>query len=87
MTSIPVNTPSTPQDPARSALSTQKELAEFQRAIGTPERCAFPVIVALHGAVVGLGVDLASACDIRYAASNTAFSVKVSFLCIFFNPL
>ncbi|KAF9463984.1 Delta2-dienoyl-CoA-isomerase [Collybia nuda] len=64
------------QDAARASLAMRKVLLEFQQAIGTPERCPFPVIVAVHGLVVGLGVDLISACDIRYAASNTTFSIK-----------
>ncbi|RDB21108.1 Delta(3,5)-Delta(2,4)-dienoyl-CoA isomerase, mitochondrial [Hypsizygus marmoreus] len=66
----------TSQDAARASLSMRGVLLEFQHAIGAPERCAFPVIVAVHGPVVGLGVDLISACDIRYAASNAAFSIK-----------
>lgn len=71
-----VSTSDTSQDPARASLAMRKVLHEFQHAIGAPERCPFPVIVALHGPVVGLGVDLISACDIRYAASNTSFSIK-----------
>jgi delta(3,5)-delta(2,4)-dienoyl-CoA isomerase len=62
---------------ARGALNVRKTLVEFQRAIGAPERAPFPVIVALHGHVVGLGVDLIGPCDIRYAASNTLFCIKV----------
>lgn len=65
------------QDAARASLAMRKVLLEFQHAIGAPERCSFPVIVAIHGLVVGLGVDIISACDIRYAASSTSFSIKV----------
>ena len=67
-------------DSARASLAMRKDLLEFQHAIGAPGRCPFPVIVALHGAVVGLGVDLISACDIRYAASDASFTIKVSTL-------
>ena len=66
------------QDSARASLSMRMVLLEFQHAIGAPGRCSFPVIAALHGAVIGLGVDLISACDIRYAASDASFSIKVS---------
>jgi delta(3,5)-delta(2,4)-dienoyl-CoA isomerase len=63
-------------DRARAFLAMRKYLLEFQHAIGAPGRCPFPVIAALHGAVVGLGVDLISACDIRYAASDASFAIK-----------
>ncbi|KAF9070438.1 Delta2-dienoyl-CoA-isomerase [Rhodocollybia butyracea] len=54
-----------------------KQIIPFQKAITAPERCLFPVIAAVHGMVVGLGVDMISACDIRYAASNAKFTIKV----------
>ncbi|KAF9523150.1 Delta2-dienoyl-CoA-isomerase [Crepidotus variabilis] len=64
------------RDNARAALQTHKIILEFQHAIGAPERAPFPVIVALHGHVIGLGVDIIGACDIRYAASNAVFAIK-----------
>jgi delta(3,5)-delta(2,4)-dienoyl-CoA isomerase len=66
------------EDGARTSLAMRKVLLDFQHVIGAPSRCPFPVIAALHGAVIGLGVDLISACDIRYAASDTSFSIKAS---------
>ncbi|KAM6488869.1 Delta2-dienoyl-CoA-isomerase [Amanita muscaria] len=63
-------------DTARSIIALREYLTEFQNAIGTPGHCPFPVIAACHGHVVGLGVDIISACDIRYAASSTSFSIK-----------
>jgi len=63
-------------DSARASLAMRKNVLELQHAIGAPGRCPFPVVVALHGAVVGLGVDLISACDIRYAASDASFTIK-----------
>lgn len=68
------------QDSARASLAMRGVLLEFQHAIGAPGRCPFPVIVAVHGSVIGLGVDMISACDIRYAASDASFSIKVSML-------
>ncbi|KAJ7618710.1 Delta2-dienoyl-CoA-isomerase [Roridomyces roridus] len=65
-----------PIDQARQALHTRLHLQEFQHAIGAPERCSFPVIAAVHGLVVGLGIDIISACDIRYAAEGTQFTIK-----------
>ncbi|KIY53163.1 ClpP/crotonase [Fistulina hepatica ATCC 64428] len=63
-------------DPARVTAYVREHIKEFQYAISTPIRCRFPVIAALHGNVVGLGIDIASACDIRYAASDARFSIK-----------
>ncbi|KAF7294527.1 Delta-2 dienoyl-CoA isomerase [Mycena indigotica] len=63
-------------DAARTWLSTYHHLKQFQSAIGAPQRCPFPVIVAVHGLVAGLGMDLMYACDIRYAAESTQFTIK-----------
>ena len=65
------------EDGARLAFQTRKAILAFQHAICAPERASFPVIVALHGQVIGLGVDIIGPCDIRFAASNTSFSIKV----------
>jgi len=63
-------------DPARAAFHLGHHIKEFQHAIAAPERCPFPVIVATHGLALGLAIDIISACDVRYAASNTSFSIK-----------
>jgi enoyl-CoA hydratase/carnithine racemase len=34
-----------------------------------------PVVARLHGAVVGAGLELAAACDLRVAAEGTAFAM------------
>lgn len=67
----------TSRDGARSSLAMRKKLLAFQHAIHAPERCPFPVISAVHGHVIGLGVDMISACDIRYAAADSSFAIKV----------
>ncbi|TIB66917.1 ClpP/crotonase [Wallemia mellicola] len=54
----------------------RQHIVDFQDAITAIETCAVPVIAALHGLVLGLGIDIASACDIRYAACSTRFSIK-----------
>jgi Enoyl-CoA hydratase/carnithine racemase len=79
--------PNASDDPARIGRMLRAFLLEFQSAITAPSRCPFPVIAAVHGAVIGLGVDIISACDIRYAASSTTFIIKVcthemSLLCL-----
>jgi len=64
-------------DAARAAFHIGHHAKEFQYAIAAPERCPFPVIVATHGLALGLAIDIITACDIRYAASNSIFSIKV----------
>ncbi|OJA12634.1 hypothetical protein AZE42_04482 [Rhizopogon vesiculosus] len=48
-------------DPARRALLTRALILDVQHAVTAPERCPFPVIAAVHGGVVGLGIDIISA--------------------------
>ncbi|KAM4825546.1 delta(3,5)-Delta(2,4)-dienoyl-CoA isomerase, mitochondrial-like [Thomomys bottae] len=38
--------------------------------------CPKPVIAAIHGGCIGGGVDLITACDIRYCAQDAFFQVK-----------
>ena len=38
------------------------------------------MIAAIHGACVGGGVDMISACDIRYCSQDAWFQIKVTFL-------
>jgi enoyl-CoA hydratase len=38
-------------------------------------RLPFPVVAKLHGAVIGAGLEIAAACDLRVAAEGTKFSM------------
>jgi enoyl-CoA hydratase/carnithine racemase len=44
---------------------------EFQNILNKLERCTLPTIALLHGFCLGLGFELALACDFRIAASGT----------------
>ena len=41
-------------------------------------KCSKPVVAAIHNACVGGGVDMTSACDIRYCSQDTWFQIKVN---------
>ncbi|KAI9631976.1 ClpP/crotonase-like domain-containing protein [Dioszegia hungarica] len=62
-------------DPARKAFALHEHVIDFQNAISTLANCRPPVIAALHGAALGLAIDIASACDIRLAAENSSFGI------------
>jgi enoyl-CoA hydratase/carnithine racemase len=50
---------------------------DFQDAISSLERARQPVICAMHGYALGLAIDIASACDIRVAASDVRMGIQV----------
>jgi enoyl-CoA hydratase len=47
----------------------------MQDAFNCLERCRVPVLVAIQGGCIGGGVDLISACDIRYATEDAFITV------------
>ncbi len=40
------------------------------------EKCEKPVIAAMHGWCLGLGIDISVCCDVRICAKETRFGVK-----------
>jgi delta(3,5)-delta(2,4)-dienoyl-CoA isomerase len=66
----------TKTDPARKAVVFRRHITTFQDCITAVERCEKPVVVALHGFSLGLGVDLSTATDVRLCAKDTRFGVK-----------
>ncbi len=54
----------------------RKTVLKLQETITAIERCRKPVLAAIHGACVGGGVDIVSACDMRYATQNAYFCIK-----------
>ncbi|KAH1181249.1 hypothetical protein KIL84_002183 [Mauremys mutica] len=63
-------------DTARKAWNLRKKIREYQESFTVLERCPKPVIAAVHGGCIGGGVDLISACDIRYCTQDAWFQVK-----------
>ncbi|KAI3452556.1 hypothetical protein Pfo_009220 [Paulownia fortunei] len=63
-------------DTGRTGEKLRREIKFLQRAVTAIEECRKPVIAAVHGACVGGGVDIITACDVRYSTENAFFSVK-----------
>lgn len=64
------------KDAGRNGEKLRREIKFLQRSITAIEDCRKPVIAIVHGACVGGGVDIVTACDIRYCTQNAYFSVK-----------
>jgi len=54
----------------------KEKIVALQMAISAAESCTKPILAAIHGACIGGGVDLVTACDMRYATQDAVFSVK-----------
>ena len=63
-------------DPARRAMRLRHVIAEMQDTFSVIERCPKPVVAAVHGACIGGGVDMISACDVRYCSQDAWFVIK-----------
>ena len=62
--------------PAARATRFLGTVTRLQRSITSVERCSKPVVAAIHGACIGGGVDLITACDIRLCSADAIFSVR-----------
>ena len=51
-------------------------ITDLQDCITAIERCRKPVIAAIHGGCIGGGIDIVTACDMRYCTKDAYFSVK-----------
>ena len=65
-----------PASPVAQRTQTRRLVKTMQHTFSSLTECPKPVIAAVHGYCIGAGVDLITACDIRYAAVDTIFSVR-----------
>ncbi len=47
----------------------------LQKTFTSLEQCRIPVLAAIQGGAIGAGVDLVTACDMRYATEDAFFSI------------
>lgn len=60
----------------RKRESLRQFIKELQAPVNAIEACRKPVIAAVHKGCIGAGVDIVSACDMRYATEDAYFTVK-----------
>ncbi|CAG8618935.1 13161_t:CDS:10 [Acaulospora morrowiae] len=63
-------------DIARKLVHVRRWLKLCQDSISIIETCDKPVIAAIHNGCIGAGINLVTACDIRYCSQDAYFSVK-----------
>jgi len=63
-------------DPARKAYQIRNLILKLQDTFTAMERCPQPVIACGHSAIIGAGVDLMCAADVRFCAKDAWFSIK-----------
>lgn len=51
-------------------------ILHMQKTFNCLEECRVPVIAAIQGGAIGGGVDLATACDMRYATEDAFFTIQ-----------
>ncbi len=65
-----------PGSPVAQRTQTRRLVKTMQRTFTSLAECPKPVIAAVHGYCIGAGVDLITACDIRYSAVDAIFSIR-----------
>ena len=65
-----------PSSDVAKRLALYQGVKKLQRTFTSVANCPKPVISAVHGHCLGAGIDLITACDIRYASADATFSVR-----------
>jgi len=58
------------------AVASYNHILHMQKTFNCLEECRLPVIAAVQGGAIGGGVDLSTACDIRYATEDAFFTIQ-----------
>lgn len=63
-------------DTGRASEALSRRIAHFQECFSAVERCRVPVIAVIQGACLGAGLDLISACDLRFCSEDAQFAIR-----------
>ena len=63
-------------EPGRAAYAMRDLILALQHTFNAIERARFPVVAAVHGACVGAGIDMITACDLRLASADAYFAIE-----------
>ncbi|CAD5117355.1 DgyrCDS6135 [Dimorphilus gyrociliatus] len=64
------------EDVGRKSFMLTKVIPKLQESFNVIEKCRKPVIAAIHNGCIGGGVDMVTACDIRYCTQDAFFEIK-----------
>jgi enoyl-CoA hydratase len=70
------NAPEERPERGRAAANLRRAVLDIQETFNIIDRARVPVLIAIQGGCVGGAVDLASACDCRYATEDAFFVVQ-----------
>lgn len=59
----------------QKAIRLRDTIKRLQHSFTVLEKARIPVLAAIQGGCIGAGVDLASACDMRYATRDAFFTI------------
>ncbi|XP_051129987.1 delta(3,5)-Delta(2,4)-dienoyl-CoA isomerase, peroxisomal [Andrographis paniculata] len=71
-----ISQPTSISDAGRTGEKLRRDIKFLQSAVTAIEECRKPVLAAVHGVCIGGGIDLITACDVRYCTADASFSVK-----------
>jgi enoyl-CoA hydratase len=63
-------------EPGRAAFALRDLILRLQASLSSLEELRIPVIASIHGACLGGGIDLISACDLRVASTDSSFGIE-----------
>jgi enoyl-CoA hydratase len=62
--------------PGKRSEKIRGLIQTLQQTITAIEKCSKPVLAAIHNGCIGGGVDIATACDMRYSTEDAYFTIK-----------